>query len=106
MTARLKPDEVPPGAITFWVIYDHPKDFPDSFVLRPQFSCMATPDVERYGVVTERVGSSTAAAVTVASHRLWVAPTLAGAQALVPPGCYHYGRQPGDDAKIADVWMQ
>jgi hypothetical protein len=38
MQAMLKPEEVPPDAIIFWVIYEHPKDHPDHFVLRPQFS--------------------------------------------------------------------
>jgi hypothetical protein len=34
----ITPDMVPPGALlTIWVVYDHPTDFPDSYVARPHF---------------------------------------------------------------------
>ena len=98
--AELPATEIPPDAITFWVIYDHPDDHPGHWVLRPQFSVMA--DVERpdqYGTVTERFGR----AVTIVSNRIWLRDTLDEARALVPPGCNKFD---DPNPKIAEVWMQ
>ena len=30
--------KIPVDALAIWVIYDHPDDYPDHFVLRPQFA--------------------------------------------------------------------
>ena len=37
----------PPESITLWVIYERPKDYPDGYVLRPQFSVKRFEGMER-----------------------------------------------------------
>jgi hypothetical protein len=100
MTPLLSPDEIPPESITFWVIFDHPRDHPDGFVLRPQFCVMnAIENPGRYGTVTEHFGR----ALTIASKRAWLCKTLAEARALVPPGCVRFA---DPNPVIAESWMQ
>ena len=99
MTALLEPDEIPPGAIIFWVIYDRPVDHPNAVVLRPQFSVYNVECPEHYGTVTNRIGR----AVVIASPRVWICQTVDEARALVPPGCHLMA---DNNPKIAEVWMQ
>lgn len=72
------------GILTFWVIYQNPRDFPGKFVLRPQ-------DTSREGI------------------RPWsVAQTfdsLVAARAAVPPGLWHLPRDPSDDPVIVESWI-
>lgn len=68
-----------------WVIYDHPKDYPRSFVVREQ-----------------RV---------LPNGKLWMSPVcelardLQEARKKLPTGLYPLGRQEGDDPVIAEVWV-
>ena len=75
----------PDGSITFWVIYDHPKDFPNGFVLRPQFA------------VNGRVEISPLA---------WYADDPEKLRAIMPPCCVLFERSEGDDPAILESWME
>lgn len=72
------------SALTLWVIYDHPVDHPESFVVRPQ------------EVVAGQV-------VPGVAHRL--AETLEDARASLPDGLFCLGRMPDDDPVIVEVWV-
>lgn len=75
----------PPDAITFWVIYNRPLDFPESWVLRAQFSTKN--GVEPHNVV-------------------WTADTKEKLVAILPRGCTFMGRQPDDNPYIDSVFME
>lgn len=96
--------ERPPDAITQWVIYDHPTDYPHGFVLRPQFSAIYFNGIERFGRITE-LHSHLKKAVVIASPIAWYAKTADELRGLLPYGSVLLGRMPGDDAKILEVWM-
>lgn len=70
--------------IELFVIYDHPRDFPEHVVVRRH--CVGQgwtkPDAEPLAVVG----------------------TIAAARAVLPPGLSNLGRNPADDPKIAEVW--
>lgn len=94
----------PPESITLWVIYDHPRDFPDLWVLRPQFSARRKrpgDNFSQFGRITEDYGK----AVVVISPLAWFAPDIGELHAILPPGCFQIGRNPGDDPAIAEIWM-
>lgn len=74
----------PEGALAVWVIYDHPSDHPDSFVLRPQFTA-------RGGVQV--------------SPLAWTADSIEALRAALPPGLVRMNRHPDDDPVIVEVWM-
>jgi len=95
--------EKPRGALTFWIIYDKPTDFPDGFVLRPQFVCLRPVDAEKYGIVTEKHESGS---ITVASKLAWYAKDPEMLRAILPGHCVNLGRQPDDDKAIKEVWME
>jgi hypothetical protein len=77
---------MPDGArLATWVIYDHPTDYPDGFVLRPQYA-MADGTVET-------------------SALAWYAPRAEVLRSILPPGVVCLGRSPGDDPKILEVWI-
>lgn len=67
-----------------FVIYEHPKDFPDAFVVRRWV-----------------IGDGPAKATT----DMQTAPTLASARDLVPEGYEHIPRTPGQDPVIVEVWI-
>lgn len=73
------------GAITFWVIYDHPKDYPDEFVGRRQFV--------------------TAAGIVKDNDLFARGPSVAAVREQIPQGAIQVGPSPGDDPVIAEVWM-
>lgn len=73
-----------PDALTFWVIYENPRDFPGKFVLRAQ-------DASPQGVQPWQMCA--------------VFGTLIEARAAVPPGLYCFPRIPGDDPVIVEMWM-
>lgn len=98
--------ERPEGAITFWVIFDHPNDFPSGFVLRPQFSKVEAANDSQFGMITERHVGKTASSVTIISKFCWFGTNAAALRALIPPGCVRIGPVPGDDPKISEVWME
>lgn len=74
--------------IAFYVIYDHPRDYPNDYVLRKQASIFVP------GQPPESVQDK---ACTVG--------TLAELRALVPPGATNIGRHAADDPVILEVWM-
>lgn len=74
-------------AITFWVIYDHPKDFPTEFVGRRQY-------VDSRGQV-------------MYDNRPFArGQTIDEVRAKVPYGCWRFERSPEDDPVIAETWME
>jgi hypothetical protein len=73
-----------PNVLDMFVVYDRPKDFPTSIVVR------------RWEV---RAGESRP------TDSVWTAPTLAEARAQLPPGLHLLGRWPEDDPCIAEVWL-
>lgn len=69
--------------LLMWVIYKHPGDYPDHYVVR-RFVCGVT---------------------EVPDRSCQVAGTLEAARALVPAGKTNIGRQPEDPPQIAEVWV-
>lgn len=67
-----------------WVIYEHPKDFPNKFVARPFFT---------------GCGWYTA----LEFHK--TADTLEGIRASLPTGLVRTERHPSDDSVIVEVWI-
>lgn len=70
--------------LSLWVIYDHPRDHPDNFVVRRQ-----------------QVGPDGAIASTV----FVLADSLEEARRFVPAGRVNIGRYEQDDPVIAEVWL-
>ena len=83
----LTEDLVPEGAImTVWVVYDHPKDYPDAFVARPQF-VMADNSI-------------------VPCRAAWINDNLEAIRdALAATGLTCLTRMQGDDPKIMETWI-
>lgn len=80
----------PPGWImTIWVIYDHPKDFPDKFVLRPHFVVSDGEDGAR----------------EMPSWQEWIGDTLDEVRKRVPWGLACFPRDEGDDPRIVESWL-
>lgn len=75
--------------ISMWVIYDHPNDYPGSFVLRQHVTVFA-PNVppREFAEIACRVSDD-----------------VTELRAFIPRGAVNLGRSPGDDAKILEVWM-
>jgi hypothetical protein len=90
--------------LVIWVIYDHPCDYPDHFVVRRHFvlahpSQVIPRDVAPHGTAP---GSN---------PRIWldrgaaIVPTLEAARAVVPPGLSWFPRHPSDDPCVAETWL-
>lgn len=77
--------KAPDGALAVWVIYDHPRDFPKGFVLRPQFAT-------RSGAV-------------IASPEAWYASDPDTLRSILPPGVVCMARHPQDDPAILETWI-
>lgn len=76
---------VPPHlTMSQWVIYDHPRDYPDKFVLR------------RWDIVGSKV---------IPTDKIAFAKTLPEIQAKVPKNLYCMGRFANDDPCIVEVWL-
>lgn len=72
--------------VTLWIIYDHPTDFPDHFVVRPwSMHC---------GITTLAPGLS-----------CWQACSLDEARHLIPPGYSNIGRLKQHHPVIEEVWI-
>ncbi len=71
--------------VRLFVIYDHPSDYPDAFVVR------------EWVVV--------GAEVYVAKEPLAVSPELDLARMELPSGLFNIGRGPEDDQAIREVWI-
>ena len=69
-----------------YVIYDHPKDFPDHWVLR------------RY-LITQDLMSP------MPTYTAGLYNSLAAARADVEPGSLRFPPHPGDDEIISEVWL-
>jgi hypothetical protein len=72
------------GGLEIWTVYDHPSDYPASFVARKSV-----------------VGAS----MTTMTHDMFVADTLDELRALLPRGLYRIHRYEQDDPKIVEVWL-
>jgi hypothetical protein len=67
-----------------WTVYDHPRDYPDSYVARLTL-----------------VG----AGVTQPSNVMFTADTLEELRSLLPPGMTYFPRDEQDDPVILEVWI-
>lgn len=76
--------EVGAGYLTLYVIYDHPKDFPNHFVVR-----------RNHVNGTYRVVDSFC-------H---VVDTIEQARECIPQGLYRFDRDESDDPVIVETWM-
>jgi len=70
--------------LTFWVIYDHPLDVPNAFVLRPQYL------MEDKSVWASRLA--------------WYAKTAEELRAILPPGLCKV-QFPGDQPYVLETWL-
>jgi hypothetical protein len=75
--------ELPPP-LTIWTIYDHPRDYPHGYVIRPWTIGNKGPMVP---------GEAATAA------------DLDTARTLIPDGLYRMERAPDDDPAIIETWM-
>lgn len=71
--------------MTQWVIYDHPLDYPDHYVVR------------RWKVLEN--------GELVPDQDCFLAKTLEDARSLVPRGFWWFGRCTNDDPAILEVWI-
>jgi len=71
-----------PG-LTIITIYDHPRDYPDKFVVR---ACYVKGLARSWGGCL-------------------LADTLEEARAMIPAGMSCFPRSPGDDPVIVECWM-
>lgn len=84
---QLQTEKRPADSLTFWVIYKHPKDAPNAYVLRAQW---VTPGVN-----------------TIISQEAWYAHTPEELHSLLPMWTLtRMGPYPGDDPTIFEVWME
>jgi len=67
-----------------WVIYRHPRDYPDKYVAR------------LWGVWQGEI---------VATDEMALAETLQQIRRMIPPGLYCLGRFEDDDPCILEVWI-
>lgn len=72
-------------ALSMWVIYERPRDYPEHFVVR------------RWEVAQRGGPRPTSDA--------WLAPSLSAARCAVPAGRFNMGRAQQDDAVISEVWI-
>lgn len=75
---------MPRDLLSIWTVYDHPRDYPASFVAR------------RSEVID---------GVVQVTADMFVADTLDELRALLPPGLYRLPRFPGDQPHIVEVWL-
>jgi hypothetical protein len=104
MQERAMPDQVerPPESITLWVIFDHPRNYPHGYVLRPQFSVKRFDGMERFGRIVEDHGNE----VVIVSPRAWFGMTAVELRAILPRGTFRIPTSPGDDPAISEIWME
>jgi hypothetical protein len=79
------PREEPEVVLTQYVIYERPKDYPESFVVREWYIVRGRDE-------------------PVPGSLVKVAETLGDARAAIPDGLFNVGRQPGDDSVIVETW--
>jgi hypothetical protein len=71
--------------LTVWVIYERPVEYPQGYVVRPQFAM--------------RGGE-----VRVSVHA-WASPNLDTLRGALPDGLVPFTRQPNDDPAIIEAWL-
>lgn len=70
--------------LSMWVLYDHPRDMPNSFVAR------------RHEVRTGR---------SKATDDIIIGPTLEAVREQLPMGLVCFPRSPRDELHIVEVWL-
>jgi hypothetical protein len=70
--------------LTGWAVYDHPRDYPQSFVAR-----------RWVGIAGKMIPTAD----------MFVAETLDEVRALLPPGLVYFPRRRGDDPVIVETWL-
>jgi hypothetical protein len=73
--------------LTLWVVYDHPRDFPDHVVVRRQFVMQSSTTP----ITSADIGG--------------VYDDLDQARADIPHGHFCIGRFPDDDPVIVETWI-
>jgi hypothetical protein len=72
--------------LSFWAIYENPRDFPGKFVVRQHFASKESPK-------------------PVALVDAIVVDSIEKAREAIPAGLLNLGRHPADDPVIHEVWM-
>lgn len=72
------------GALEMWVIYDHPRDYPNHFAVR------------RHVILPGVIGKD---------PHVYLAPTLKQARKFIPKGYVRVPRCPLDDPVILECWV-
>jgi hypothetical protein len=67
-----------------YAIYDHPRDYPDHFVVR------------EWRITGDQIEPA---------EDCWLTQSLEDARKLIPSGFYCIGRWRGDDPVIVEVWI-
>lgn len=78
--------------LVLYVVFDHPLDFPNNFVVRQQ-------------IVRRDPNAAPGEPPPVIMGDVWIGPTLEMVRALIPPDKVRMDRSPGDDPKICEVWI-
>lgn len=68
-----------------WVIYKHPRDYPDKYVLRKQTAW-------RDGTIT-------------ADEKAYTGDSIEEVRQHLPPGLYNLPLLPGEDPAIQETWI-
>lgn len=72
------------GKVIQWVIYDHPRDFPENWVVRS------------YEITAQSIRPA---------KFVQLFDSLAEARAALPTGLYNFGRSSVDPPVIVEVWI-
>lgn len=81
-----------------WVIYERPRDFPESFVLRKWYSKERVDEEAPQG--TRNLGDP----MMDCDRQCRVSPTLEALRQCLPAGLCRVALHPDDDKKILEVW--
>ena len=79
---KLQAKAVAGNDLLVWTVYDHPSDYPKSYIARP---------------------FSTNLKKALTCHLQY--PTVEGLRLLLPHGLTHIPRAPSDDPKIMESWI-
>lgn len=83
--ARVRPSSTERELLPIWVVYRHPRDYPDKFVVRRHW-----------------IGSGQ----TLADIAPWsITNALAEARSTVPQRAFRIHRHPHDDPAICETWL-
>jgi hypothetical protein len=78
--------------LTLYTIYDHPKDYPASWVVRRSYVPPATPEAEGFETLMDL-------------HPWATCGSLEEARASVPDGSARLEPHPDDDPVIKEIWL-